>query len=79
MEKAINRKKTEIFDLIAECKELVNLHSNKVSEYLKNEYYFKQMEEDFNDMDDFENSKQFYFNFGVEFSNLLLNTILIMT
>ena len=35
MEKAINRKKTEISDLITEYKELVNLHKDKVSEYSK--------------------------------------------
>ena len=35
MEKAVNRKKTEIFDLLAEYKELVSLHSDKVGEYLK--------------------------------------------
>ena len=66
MEKAINRKKTKISDLIAEYKKLVNIHSDQVSEYLKNEFYFKQMEEDFNDMDDFEELKQFYFDLGVE-------------
>ena len=36
MEKAINRKKFEISELIAEYKKLVNIHSDKVSEYLKN-------------------------------------------
>ena len=41
MEKAINRKKVEISELIAEYKVLVNLHGDKVSEYLKNEFYFK--------------------------------------
>ena len=59
MEKAVNRKKTEISDLVAEYKELVNFHSDEVSEYLKNEYYFKDMEEDFNDLDDFEELKAF--------------------
>ena len=38
MEKAVNRKKAEIFYLLTEYKELINLHSNNVSEYLKNEY-----------------------------------------
>ena len=47
MEKAVNRKKTEISDLIIEYNELVNLHKDKVSAYLKNEYYFKDMEENF--------------------------------
>ena len=36
MEKAINRKKVEISELIAEYKDLVNIDSDKVSEYLKN-------------------------------------------
>ena len=34
MEKAINRKKVEISKLIAEFKDLVNIHSDKVGEYL---------------------------------------------
>ena len=63
MEKAIHRKKTEISDLVAEYQNLVSLHS----EYLKNEYYFKNMEEEFNSMDDFEELKHFYFDLGVEF------------
>ena len=45
MEKAVIKKKTEIFDLLEEFKELINLHSDKVSEYLKNEYYFQRLEE----------------------------------
>ena len=72
MEKAVNRKNTEISDLITEYKELVNLHSDKVSEYLKNEYYFKNMEEDFNDIDDFEELKHFYYDLGVEFRQFVI-------
>ena len=72
MKKAINRKKTEITDVVAEYEELVNIHSDKVSECLKNEYCFKQMKEDFNDMDDFEELKQFYFNLGVEFRQFII-------
>ena len=72
MENAINRKKTEISDLITEYKELVNLHSGKVSEYLKNEYYFKDMEENFNHMDDFEELKHFYYDLGVEFRQFVI-------
>ena len=71
MEKAIDRKKTEIFDLVAEYKKLVDLHSDKLSEYLKNEYNFKQMKEDFNDMVDFEELKHSYFDFGVEFRQFI--------
>ena len=71
MEKAINRKKTEISDLVAEYEELVCLQSGRVSEYLKNEYYFKNMEENFNDMDDFEDLKKFYFDLGFEFRQFI--------
>ena len=72
MEKAINRKKTEISDLVAEYKELVALHNSKVSEYLKNEYCFKDMEEHFNVMDDFEELKNFYYDLGVEFKQFVI-------
>ena len=72
MEKAVNRKKTGIFDLVAEYKELVNLHKDKVSEYLKNEYYFKNMKKEFNDINDFEKLKQIYFDFGYEFSQFVI-------
>ena len=72
MEKTVNRKKTEIFYLITEYKKLVNLLSDKVSEYLKNEYYFKNMEEDFNDINDFEELKEFYFDLGYEFRQFVI-------
>ena len=72
MEKAINKQKTEISDLVAEHKELANIHNDKVSKYLKNEFYFKQMEEDYNEMDDFEKLKQFYFDLGVEFRQFVI-------
>ena len=72
IEKAVNRKKTEILDLFAEYKELVNLHKDKVSEYLKNEHYFKNMEEDFNDINDFEELEQVYFYLGYEFRQFVI-------
>ena len=72
MEKAINRKKVEISDLITEYRELVNLHKDKVSEYLKNEYYFKGMDEDFDDMDDFKELKHFYYELGIEFRKFVI-------
>ena len=72
MEKTVNRKKTEISDLVVEYKELVDVHSDKVSEHLKNEYYFKYMEEEFNDMDDFEELKHFYYDLGVEFGQFVI-------
>ena len=63
MEKAINRKTEAISVLINQYKELIELNKDKVSEYLKNEYYFKQIEEDLEEIkDDFEELKKFYFN-----------------
>ena len=72
MEKEISRIETEISDLVAEYKELVNIHSDKVSEYLQNDLYFKQMEEDYNEMDDFEELKRFYFDLDVEFRQFVI-------
>ena len=40
MENSVITKKAEIIDLLTEFEELINLHSSKVSNYLKNEYYF---------------------------------------
>ena len=34
---------------------------------VKNGFYFRQMEENVNDMDDFEELKQCYFDLGIEF------------
>ena len=65
-------KKTEIFDLLAEYKELVSLRSDKVSKYLKNECYFKNMEEEFNDENDFEELKHLYFDLGHEFRQFVI-------
>ena len=63
MEKAINRKTEAISVLINQYKELIELNKDKVSEYLKNEYYFKQIEKDLEEIkDDFEELKKFYFN-----------------
>ena len=59
--------------LIYEFKDLVNLNKDKVSEYLKNEYYFKQMEEEVEEIgDDFEELKKFYFDLGVEFRKFVI-------
>ena len=67
MERSVNRKKAEISDLLKEYKELINLHSDKVSEYLKNEYYFSELEETLNDKDenDFKNLKISHYNLGL--------------
>ena len=69
MKKAVNTKKTETSDLLTEFKELINLHSDKVSEYLKNEHYFQDLEEKLNDNDenDFEDLKNKHYNLGLEF------------
>ena len=45
MENSGINKKAEISDLLKEFKELIKLHSSKVSEYLKNEYYFQDIEQ----------------------------------
>ena len=73
MEKAVNRKKTEIFDLIYEYKELMSLHIDKVSEYLKNEYFFKDLEENVTNENDFEELKQRYFDLGHEFRQFVID------
>ena len=73
MEKAINRKMEAISVLINQYKELIELNKDKVSECLKNEYYFKQIEEDLEEIkSDFEELKKFYFNLGVEFRRFVI-------
>ena len=73
MEKAVNRKKTEIFDLIYEYKELMSLHIDKVREYLKNEYFFKDLEENVTNENDFEELKQRYFDLSHEFRQFVID------
>ena len=59
--------------LIHEFKDLVDLNRDKVSEYLKKEYYFKRMKEELEDLgDDFEELKKFYFALGVEVRKLVI-------
>ena len=67
MEKAVNTKKTQILDLLKEFKELINLHNDKGSEYLKSEYYFQELEEKLNDNDenDLEDLKNEHYNLGL--------------
>ena len=67
MEKTISDKKIEISELIAEFKELINLHRNRLPNHLVDGNYFYYTEQDLNDMDDFENLKQLHFHLGVEF------------
>ena len=52
MKKAVINKKAEIYDILKEFKELINLHSDKASEHLKNEYYFQGLEKKPNDEDE---------------------------
>ena len=51
MENSVAIKKAEISFLLKEFKKLIELHSDKVAEYLKNEYYFQNTEEMVNDKD----------------------------
>ena len=61
MQKAIHKKRDEVSVLIYEFKDLVDLNRDKVIEYLKNEYYFKRIEEELEDLgDDFEELKKFF-------------------
>ena len=52
MQNSVITKKVEIYELLTEFKELINLHSDKVSEYLKNEYCFQNLENILNDDDE---------------------------
>ena len=51
MENSVAIKKAEISILLKELKKLIRLRSDKVAEYLKNEYYFQNTEEMINDKD----------------------------
>ena len=51
MENSVAIKKAEISILLKELKKLIRLRSDKVAEYLKNEYYFQNTEEIINDKD----------------------------
>ena len=66
MEKAIIRKNEAISVLTNQYKVLIELNKDKVSECLKNEYYFKQIKGDFEEL------KKFYFNLGVEFRRFVI-------
>ena len=58
MEKAIEEKKVEISEFIKEYEEKVHLNINKIPAYFEDKSYFKYMEDDLNDMDDFEELKK---------------------
>ena len=51
MKNSVAIKKAEISILLKELKKLIRLRSDKVAEYLKNEYYFQNTEEMINDKD----------------------------
>ena len=67
MEKAIEEKKVEISEFIKKYKEIVHLNINKIPAYFQDKSYFKYMEDDLNDMDDFEELKKIHFDLGYEF------------
>ena len=59
--------------LINQFKGLIDLNKDKVSECLTNEYYFKGIEEDLEEIkDDFEELNKFYFNLGAEFRRFVI-------
>ena len=75
MENLIVKETAKIYDLLTEFKELINLHSNKVSEYLKNEYYFQDLKnklnnEDENDIDYLRNQ---HYELGKEFRQFVID------
>ena len=73
MGKAINKKIEVISMLINQFKGLIDLKKDKVSECLTNEYYFKGIEEDLEEIkDDFEELNKFYFNLGAEFRRFVI-------
>ena len=69
MENYVINKKAEISDLLTDFKELINLHSSKVSEYFKNEYYFQDLESTLNDADenDIDYLRKQHYDLGREF------------
>ena len=66
--------KGEIAFLLKEFKKLIKLYSNKVEDYLKDAYYFQDIEEMINDKDmNMFNKLIFeYFNLAKEFRNFVL-------
>ena len=66
--------KGEIVYLLKEFKKLIRLSSNKVEDYLKDEYYFQDTEEMINDegMNMFSKISFKYYNLAKEFRNFVL-------
>ena len=75
MENSVINKKAEILNLLNEFKKLIKLHSDKVSEYLKNEYYFQDLEQKLNDEDenDIEDLRNEHHNLGKEFRQFVID------
>ena len=75
MENSVINEKAEISDLLKEFQELIKLHSSKVSEYLKNEYYFQDIEQKFNDNDkhDIHDLRSEHYNLGLEFRQFAID------
>ena len=67
-------KKSEISFSLKEFKKLIELHSDKVAEYLKNEQYFQNTEEMINDkdMNSFSTLKYEYYDLANEFRKFVL-------
>ena len=74
MEKSVINKKAEISNLLKEFKELFDLHSDKISEYLKKEYYFSELEDMLNDKDenDFNSLKFSHCDLPTEFRQFII-------
>ena len=66
--------KAEIKFLLKEFKKLIKIYNDKVEDYLKNKYYFQDVEEMINDedMNRFSKIKFEYFNLAKEFTNFIL-------
>ena len=75
MENSAINKKAEISDLLKEFKELIKLHSSKVNEYLKNEFYFQDIEQKLNDNDenDIHDLRNEHYNLGLEFRQFVID------
>ena len=72
MENPDINKKAEISDLHKEFKDLITLHSNEISEHLKNEYYFSDLEETLNDENEFNTLKCSHYDLATEFRQFVI-------
>ena len=74
MENSVDNKKAEISFLLKELKKLISKHSDEVSEYLKDEYYFQDTEDKIDDKKkiSFSKLKYEYYDLAVEFRNFVL-------